>query len=207
MCLVSAERLIEALSICERTDEILAEVQDLRRRLLDQVRISYCLALSKSKKELYQSAQPLFGVAAETAFPSASEDIYEAAKCLGLNRATACVMHLMRVVEAGLAALGNTIGVPKQNDWGAYLRKIDEELQSRLRASGARSADEQFYAEAAITIDGVRRAWRNPSMHVDRSYSVERAREIREAVKSFMTISQRLWCNSPASLSSSALTD
>jgi hypothetical protein len=35
-------------------------------------------------------------------------------------------------------------------------------------------------------VDNVRRAWRNPTMHPDRSYSVERAEEILQSVKSFM---------------------
>jgi hypothetical protein len=76
--------------------------------------------------------------------------------------------------------------VPKQNDWGKYLQGIDDELKARMKAAGARSADEQFYAEVAETINHMRRAYRNPTMHPDRSYSPERAEEIFQSVKSFM---------------------
>jgi hypothetical protein len=119
-------------------------------------------------------------------FPSAAEDIAEAGKCFAYGRSTACVMHLNRVVESGLMALATTLGINKQNDWGKYLQEIDAELQKRMRTSGARTSDEQFYAEVYITFDAVRRAWRNPGMHVDKTYTMERAEEILFAVRSFM---------------------
>jgi hypothetical protein len=119
-------------------------------------------------------------------FSSAADDIAEAGKCLSFGRSTACVMHLNRVVEVGLTALAGALNVPPQNDWGKYLKKIDEELADRLKTSGARSGDEQFYAEVAITIDSIRRAWRNPTMHVAKTHTLEQAEEIYVAVRSFM---------------------
>jgi hypothetical protein len=121
-----------------------------------------------------------------TEFPSAAEDIAESGRCLACGRSTACIMHLGRVVEVGLKALAGALGVTPQNDWGKYLSEIDKELQHRFKKAGARTPDEQFYAEAQITIDSVRRAWRNPTMHIDKTYTVERAEEILIAVRSFM---------------------
>jgi hypothetical protein len=95
-------------------------------------------------------------------------------------------MHLMRAAETGLAALAKAINVGKQNDWGSYLREIEKELARRAKTSGARSSDEQFYSEAATSFDHLKRAWRNPTMHVDRSYSPDRAEEIFQAMGSFM---------------------
>jgi hypothetical protein len=128
----------------------------------------------------------LFGEQVFRVFPSANNDIFEAGTCLALERATACVMHLMRVLECGLSALARSLGVSQQTDWGAYLRKIGEELDTRTKIAGKRSDEEQFYAEAAANFDRLRRAWRNPTMHPDKSYSQERAEEILLAVKSFM---------------------
>lgn len=128
----------------------------------------------------------LHTVAPDVASHATADSGYEAAKCLALERSTACVMHLMRVGEAGLAALAVALGVTPQNDWGRYLKKIEEELERRYKTAGARSEGEMFYAEAAAAFDRVRRAWRNPTMHVDKSYSVERAADIFESVKSFM---------------------
>jgi hypothetical protein len=128
----------------------------------------------------------LFGDAVFTAFPSATDDIAEAGTCLAFERSTACVMHLMRVTEAGLRALATAVGVSHQNDWGAYIREIYKELERQVKSAGAQSPDHQFYAEAAAQIDNVKRAWRNPTMHVDKSYSQPRAEEILLATKSLM---------------------
>lgn len=118
-------------------------------------------------------------------FLSAAEDIAESGKCLACGRSTACVMHLNRIMEVGLKALAAALGIGPQNDWGKYLTKIENELQVRMKASGARTADEQFYAESHAMFDSVRRAWRNPTMHVDKTYAEERAEEILIAVRSF----------------------
>lgn len=119
-------------------------------------------------------------------FFSANPDITEAGKCLACGRSTACVMHLNRIMEVGLKALAADVSVGPQNDWGKYLTEIESELTKRMKASGARSPNEQFYAEACAMFDSVRRAWRNPTMHVDKTYTEERAEEILIAVRSFM---------------------
>jgi hypothetical protein len=119
-------------------------------------------------------------------FSSAAEDIAESGKCLACGRSTACVMHLNRIMEVGLKALAAALNIGPQNDWGKYLTRIENELQARMKASGARTLDEQFYAEAHAMFDSVRRAWRNPTMHVDRTYTEERAEEILITVRSFM---------------------
>ena len=154
-------------------------------RVTDDFTLQTVLIFSLTDQALFEKPK-LFGDDVFNNFPSANEDISEAGTCLALNRATACVMHLMRVVEAGLAALANALGVPKQSDWGRYLREIDTELKKRMAASGARSVDEQFYAEVADTIDLMRRAYRNPTMHPEKTYSPDRAEEILQSVRSFM---------------------
>jgi hypothetical protein len=154
-------------------------------RVPDDLSGQVLLAIDPAKIHLYN--QPaIFGDEVFKAFGSANEDISEAGTCLALDRGTACVMHLMRVLEVGLAVLATALRVKKQNDWGAYLREIDKELAVRSRAAGARSPDEQFYAEAAESLDNMRRAWRNPTMHPEKTYTPERAEEILLSVRSFM---------------------
>jgi hypothetical protein len=156
--------------------------RNMHHELLEQVFFS-----PDVRYKQYFEDERLFGDRVFQAFPSAANDIFEAGTCLALERGTACVMHLMRVMESGLKALAAHLAVPHQNDWGAYLGKIQAELEKRYKTSGVRSAGEQFFSEAALGFDRVRRAWRNPTMHVDNSYSPERARDILEAVKSFMS--------------------
>ena len=145
--------------------------KDIVTRFKDELSARMVFTIQSGKSNDDESPTPLFGEDVFNAFPSANDDIAEAGACLALGRGTACVMHLMRASEVGLSALAKALGIGKKNDWGSYLREIDKELSVRAKASGARSADEQFYSEAATSFDHVKRAWRNPTMHVDRSYS------------------------------------
>jgi hypothetical protein len=95
-------------------------------------------------------------------------------------------MHLCRVVEIGLRALANQLCLPCRPDWGKHLDDIEKELTRRYKASATRAADELFYAEAAAQIGHIKTAWRNPSMHADKTYTPERAMDIFRAVDSFM---------------------
>jgi hypothetical protein len=140
----------------------------------------------RSKYAGYFEQPKLFGDDVFSKFPSANNDIFEAGTCLALERGTACVMHLMRVCEVGIKVLAAALAVPQQNDWGAYLSRVDQALDALIKASGRRSPDEQFYAEVRVTLDGVRIAWRNPTMHIENSFSPERAEEILISVGAIM---------------------
>jgi len=164
---------------------IQTELSQATSRVPDDLETQVLLALDPRRIDLYSQPE-IFGPAVFAAFQSASYDISEAGTCLALDRATACVMHLMRVIEVGLATLAAAVNVKKQHDWGSYLRQIDEELAKRTKASGARTPDEQFFAEASTSIDNMRRSWRNPTMHPEKTYTTEQAEEILNSVRSFM---------------------
>lgn len=172
--------------------EFRASIPDLLNRIEDESKRQLVMTIdARLGKDYFLNSQ--FFDSEDTAvnkvsiqFSTAGEDIAEAGKCLACGRSTACVMHLNRIMEVGLKSLAAAVGIPQQNDWGKYLQEIGKELQSRFKNSGARTSDEQFYSETAITFDAVRRAWRNPTMHVDKMYSSERAEEILISVRSFM---------------------
>jgi hypothetical protein len=181
----SAEMIRHAFDKCEDCDALF--------KALDMVRNTFFIELNRRKFYApgrdfmkYYEQSSLFGNEVFSNFASANEDIQEAGTCLALERATACVMHLNRALEVSLRALANALSVGPQSNWGAYLSKIDKELETRVRTSGARSSEEQFYAEAAANFDRLRRAYRNPTMHPERTYSIERAEEILLGTKAFM---------------------
>lgn len=175
-----------AISTCRTTRQIESNLEFIRNAILIGLNRRKFFEPEPSYLRYFENPK-LFGDAVFAAFPSATDDITEAGTCLAFERATACVMHLMRAIEVALKALAASVGVGNQSDWGAYIREIYKELERRVKAAGARSPDHQFYAEAAAQIDNVKRAWRNPSMHVDKSYSQPRAEEILLATKSLMS--------------------
>jgi hypothetical protein len=160
-------------------------VMELAQRLVDELESKVTLQINMRHSDLYGKAEA-FGDAVFTAFPSANDDIAEAGTCLALDRGTACVMHLSRVVEVGLKAIAEKLGLPNRNDWGKHLEDIERELTKRYKASAIRSTEEQFLSEAAVQIGHIKVAWRNPAMHVDKTYSPQRAEQIFSAIRSFM---------------------
>ena len=119
-------------------------------------------------------------------------EIDEAAKCLALRRSTACVFHLMRVMEVGIKAVARCLGIPdptkgSEKNWGKILKKIKDEIDNRNAAKSWKKAkDQEFFLASHAHLDVVREAWRNPTMHVENKYTEEEAEDIFAAVKSFM---------------------
>lgn len=154
-------------------------------RIPDDFQSMVVLILGQKRAQLF-SASAAFGQDVFDKFPSASEDISEAATCLALDRGTSCVMHLQRALEAPLRAFSVSLGVAQQDNWGAIIRLINTDLDRRARLSNSQSTGQEFFFEAAAEYKHIQRAWRNPTMHLEKSYSPDRAEEIFVAVKSFM---------------------
>ncbi len=100
----------------------------------------------------------------------------------------------MRVMEIGLRAIGRSLNDPsldpeKNPTWDAILKKCDAELQKPKAQRGPKwRDDEPFFSEATVFLRAVKNAWRNPTMHIERKYTEEEAREIWNAVAAFMRL-------------------
>jgi hypothetical protein len=70
------------------------------------------LTIPEFQAKNYRNKQP-FGKDVYDVFPNARFDAEEAATCLACDNSTASVFHLMRVVEWGLRALCNHLGLKK----------------------------------------------------------------------------------------------
>lgn len=135
----------------------------------------------------YYEEKNLFGLQVPEKFPLAIRDIEHAGNCLAFGEGTACVYHLMRVMEVGLKALAKALGVPYAPSWESYLRQINDKISVKYKKKGIRwKRDEPFFKEIAGDLFTIKVAWRNPTMHIVRSYGVVEAEEIYKAVRSFM---------------------
>lgn len=167
------------------------EASILRERIDDELSRVELFVLDSGKGK-YLTDPYLFGVEVANRFPPAADDIEEAGKCFAFDRYTACVFHLMRVTEVGLRALGSSLNEPsldpKTNPtWDRILSRCDKELQKPYaERSPEWRTNQQFFADATANLRAVKDAWRNPSLHVERSYDDEKAREIWNAVRAFM---------------------
>jgi hypothetical protein len=146
------------------------------------------LWVPKEKSRYYEQVG-LFGEKVTNSFPSAERDIKSAGSCYAENKNTACVMHLMRVLELGLASLAAKLNVTINNpNWHTVIADIETKI-AQINGSHAGpnwKADRDFYAAAAKDFRYFKDAWRNHAMHVHEHYDELEARSILDHVKAFM---------------------
>jgi hypothetical protein len=207
--LVESEfRKIGMLITAETVKETSVEVEKQQHNtqwLLDQLKVIEGLAHKElnGKTFLYVPAEQakffprknepqMFGESVATAFPSATYDISESAICLALARGSACVFHLMRVLEIGLGLLGAVFHVSLEHtSWGPAIDEIESKIRNMHKDEEWKSLpdckeQQQFYSQAASHFGILKDAWRNYTMHKRSKYTLEEAELIFKSVKDFM---------------------
>ena len=165
---------------------------ELNKRIEVELKAHMYLCVSKEQAQFYKKPLENWDTT-EAAFPKVRYDIEEASKCVALRRNTAAVFHLMRVMGAGLTALGKSLNEPtldaSQNPtWNNVLRRCARELEKEFKhMSPVWQSDKQFYATATAKLYAVKDAWRNPNAHeVGEKYTDEEALDIYRTIRSFM---------------------
>jgi len=188
LSLDSFERFVDHLAKPGVTTGQLGEsAEELQNRIGDE--LSHMLLWQVTREDARFLDVDPFGADVSGKFPSARDDIEEAGKCLAFGRATACVFHLMRVMEVGLRALSASLNDPtldpKTNPtWENILGRCDRELAKPLAQRSAEwRKDEPFFSTASANLRSVKDAWRNPTLHVERKYTEEEARDVWYAVR------------------------
>jgi hypothetical protein len=181
-----AERILEALRPGVKAVFIRDDLRDLQDRIEDELESRQFLYVSPSLAEYYTN--PLGGWSdVVDKFPPAQFDIEESAKCFALGRHTACVFHLMRVMEIGLRGLAKDLRIPYAPSWESYIKQIQASIDQKRRAKGVRwRRDEPYFTEVLGDLTSIKMAWRNPTMHVRRKYTPDETLDIFNAVKTFM---------------------
>ncbi len=149
------------------------------------------MMVPENKAEYY--GQPkLFGFAVAERFPKANKEITEAGNCYATGNNTACVFHLMRVLEYGLRALAKKLKVrlPRPTEfeeWGKILGGIEKEIDKieKLPKTRRRQADLEFYHGAAAQFRHFKNAWRNHVMHTQGDYDEYQAMSVMVHVREF----------------------
>ena len=156
-------------------------------RIPDDLSTQVLLALDPRRSHLFEDTRP-FGDEVFQAFPSARADIEDAAKCLALERATACVFHIMRALESAAGRIATKIGATVQDQHGKGLPWgiIADNMKPKIDAM-TKGSDEQIrWYRVQQDLVVINRAWRVPTSHPKESYSPDEAQEIFDATKAFM---------------------
>lgn len=196
MCKLQCDEIIFALKEELKGGDYGDMLAVLQGRMEHEISLTQGFLLTPAETVLYRQDRPLFGDAVATRFTTANDDIAEAGKCLALGRGTACVMHLMRVMEVGLKALAQPLGIPYAPSWESYLKQIASKIALPHKQKSPKwRKSEPFFRDVSGDLISVKQAWRNPSMHVISKFTPEEAEDVLRAVRRFM---QRLADGLPA---------
>lgn len=162
-------------------------VADIDSRLGHELALVKLYVLDSDKSKYYEAGPGAFGTDAADCIPQAIPDIEDAGKCIALQQGTASVFHSMRVMEAALKSLAALLGIPYAPSWESFIKQIEEKISAKHKTKGIRwKRDESFYREILGNLQTIKIAWRNPTMHIVRRYSVDEAEEIYIAVRGFI---------------------
>ncbi|MDQ3696728.1 MAG: hypothetical protein M3373_01695 [Gemmatimonadota bacterium] len=191
LAVLSAMRLRSMLEGQRNIPDVRLALLDLAQRISDELAHRRFFYVNNQLAPFYEEPLAKWGDVADK-FPSALLDAEEAGKCFALGRNTACVFHLMRVMEVALRALGASLNDPtldpKANPtWDRILKRGDNELlKNASRRSSEWQTKDVFFTDAIANLRAVKTAWRNPTMHVHGVYDSERAQDIFNAVRGLM---------------------
>jgi hypothetical protein len=185
----SAKRLKSNLSNAQKLNHYKFLIAELRTRIFDEIDNTFLLQISADKAKLYESLDP-FGEQVAKSFPSVCYDAIEAARCRALNRSTACVFHLMRVLEIGLKPFATRFNVPTdRQNWHNIIEGIEKAIR-KMDEDPQRTKDwkdqQEFFAGAAMHFMFIKDAWRNYVAHARDKSTEEEAEKVFDNVRGFM---------------------
>ncbi len=126
------------------------------------------------------------------AFPSTVMDSNEAGVCLALGRSTACVFHLMRVLEIALGVIGQVFNVSlAHTNWAPAIEEIEKKIRDMHKDPAWKALpdckeQQEFYSQALSHFGIAKDAWRNYTNHARGVYTEELAALIFDNVGAFM---------------------
>lgn len=180
MCIDEFLQSVKTTLTLQQLLKALAEIENSIRREMSVVQFFYM----PNKQADFYDQQSLFGQSVVNRFPRIQFDMVEAGNCFAMGRGTACVFHLMRIMEIGVQEFGNALGVQIQGfkPW----QNILDEINKAIRALPSKDPKTIEKSEASANLYSVKLAWRNDVMHPNDKYTLEEARNLIEQVRIFM---------------------
>jgi len=164
-------------------------IAECRDRLQEELEEQVFLKLDHGKVS-YADQKWLLDTDIETAFPSTITEFQHAGRCYAYDESTACMFHLMRVVDFGLRSVALSLGIIYNNRaWDglgkAITAKMDDKYQNK--AEDWRKV-EPMYAEILTDIQAISRGHRNPVLHeLEKKYEPKEAQYMLTVVEGFIS--------------------
>jgi hypothetical protein len=171
--------------------ELQISLKSLGNLIKDELNDRVFMYVPTERTKYFPEEGPLFGASVQNAFPKMTADIEDAGWCLTVGRGKASVYHLMCVMEHGIRFLATKrLKVLKKTQiehltWQKILDPIYTAIASLPTRTSREKAKQERLSEAVIYLKHVKDAWRNPTMHVRRQYTLEESERVFECVKAF----------------------
>ena len=194
-----ADDLSERIGGDLSNDALAAKIQSIEVLMQKELSDKEFFYVPKERVVFYNNKSFCGELVAEK-FPYAVPDIIEAGNCYALDRPTACVFHLMRVIPYGMEALAKLLKVRYTKpieclEWNGIIEPINKavgELQ-KLPKSSKKFRDQHYYSEIVQHLYFCKDAWRNHVSHAREPYDMPQARSVLDHVSLIMAlVSKRL---------------
>lgn len=178
-----AEDILRDLEQGITAGKMTASLVELDNTVRREMSTHWFFHLEESRAAFYKQNE-LFGVEVNAKFPSIAFDMVEAGNCFAMGRGTACVFHLMRIMEVGVQAFGAKLGVTlaHEKNW----QNILDEVNRAIRALPPKGPTTVQLSQISSNLYAVKLAWRNEVMHPNDTYTLEEAENLITQVKLFM---------------------
>src|ERR1019366_8708940 len=116
------------------------------------------------------------------------EEFHKAGRCFAYSENTACIFHLMRVVDFCLRKVCESLGETYDaRNWHGIADAITKKMETKYKQkTDDWKKQERFYAEILTDIQALSRGHRNPSLHeLEKQYDEREARYLITVVEGF----------------------
>lgn len=190
------EENVDANTNIDEVDAKIDSIQSIARKELKDRKFFY---VAPERSSYFNNAL-LCGALVSEKFPGAVPDIIEAGNCYALERPTACVFHLMRVIPYGMAALARLLKVKyaqpiKCLQWNQIIDPINNAVTNlqKTKRTPKKLRDQQYFSEVVQHLYFCKDAWRNHVSHAIEPYDMPQARSVMDHVSLIMElVSKRL---------------
>lgn len=170
--------------------ELVILLREFHNNVMVDLASAWFLMIPSTLREHYEQREPPLGEAVAARFPDAGKDIAAASRCLALDEGTACVFHLMRVLEHGLRLIAARFGVSFAVDsWHKVIKGIEDGIADLRNKQGLTEQDRKditYYSEAASQFRYFKDAWRNHVTHAREHYDPREAEVVWAHVRELM---------------------
>jgi hypothetical protein len=175
----------------EKKEVLLIHLEHLTERITEELSTRSFVHIPDDKLKYYKQEEP-FGDTVGRKFPKLIEDISNAGTCFALGQNTACVFHLMRVMEYCVQRFGKKLKInidTRNESWYQIMLSVNSEI-NKMPAGKSKSAAQnnrkKRFSLAASRLDHVRIVWRNDAMHPKETYDEDQALEVLTSVEAFL---------------------